>query len=373
MLRRTASTAAACAVLLLIAGGCTTPPAWQRVTLPVDFRPTSLASSRDGLLVGGQRAGGPALLRVTGTTAGAGFVLDPREPAAEDADVIAVTVDGDELNAIGRWFGGAHSNPRLTLWDGTDSDNLLTSRPQEFWTFGGHDAGNLLGIELIAGEPVIFGLRSAATGIEGVVWTRSGHTWTKQVRVDPSLVSNHDRVVGFSALDRFGDLLVVAGDEVGLAGGLNQRPSVWVGSPSGPWTQALLPVPSDLPPVPGQLSRATSVACTGEGCWVAGWVRGRPAVWSVGIGAGRAITAQQPTVLPGTAGASDDPTALVAVVDGRPVVATGADSPGLQLGCPDGWRTLTPPTGSASVLQATTSGLYLISGDRLERLDPPRC
>ena len=378
MLRRTSWTATAIAAAMLAAAGCTVSPgvspAWQRVPLPSSLRAASLASGSDTLLLGGQADGHPVLLRIDGVKTGTAVALDPREPPAADADLISVTVDGDDLFAIGRWFGGAHSNPRLTMWDGSISSNLLTSRPQAFFTFGGHDAGNLLGIEVIAGGPVIFGLRSETTGIEGVVWTRAGTTWTKHVRLDPTLVSSPDRVVSFTALDRLGDHLVVVGDEVGLAGGLTQQPSIWVGSPDGPWTQALLPLPADLPPVAGQLSRATSVACAdGAGCWVAGWVRGRPVVWAIDIAIGGSITPRQPTVLVGTPPSGADPNALIALVADRPVLLTGAGAPSLQLGCPDGWRVLPAPTGTAAVLHAATAGLYAITGDGLQRLEPPRC
>ena len=374
MLRRTARTAATLLAAALVAAGCTAAPAWHRVEVPAGFRPASLAPAGDGLFAGGQSGGTPALVRVDGLRAGAAVDLDPREPAASDADLIWITADGDDLFAVGRWFGGAHSNPRLTTWDGTASSNLLTSRPQEFFTFGGHDAGNLLGIEVVSGRAVIFGLRSGTSGIEGVVWTRAGRTWTKHVQLDPSLVSSPDRVVSFTAFDRLGDRLVVAGDELGLAGGLNQQPSVWVGPPTGPWTQALLPVPADLPPVAGQLSRATSVACDdGAGCWVAGWVRGRPMVWALDLAADGAITPGQPSVLDGTPASSADPNAMLTLVAGRPVVLTGAETPSLQLGCADGWRTLPAPAGTATVLQSAASGLYAITSDDLQRLDPPRC
>ena len=378
MLRRTSWTAAAIAAAMLAAAGCTVSagatPAWQRVVLPPNVRAASLASGGDTVLLGGQADGHPFLLRIDGLKTGATVALDPREPPAADADLISVTIDGDDLFAIGRWFGGAHSNPRLTMWDGTISTNVLTSRPQAFFTFGGHDAGNLLGIEVIAGRPVIFGLRSETTGIEGVVWTRSGETWTKHVHLDPTLVSSPDRVVSFTALDRLGDHLVVVGDEVGLAGGLTQQPSIWVGSPDGPWTQALLQLPADLPPVAGQLSRATSVACAdGAGCWVAGWVRGRPVVWGIDIGIDGSITPRQPTVLVGTPPSGADPIALVDLVADRPVVLTGAGEASLQLGCPDGWHALPAPTGTATVLQTATAGLYAITVDGLQRLEPPRC
>ncbi len=374
MLRRTASTVAALAAAALVVAGCTTTAPWRYVALPADFRPTSLADAGDSLLVGGHGPTGPGLVRVTGVTAGESFSLEPHEPAAIDADLIWVTADGDDVYAVGRWFGGAHSNPRLTMWDGTAGSKHLIHRPQEFWTFGGHDAGNLLGIEVIDGHAVIFGLRSGKAGIEGVVWTRAGHTWTKHVDVDSSLVSSPDRVVSFTALDRLGGRLVVAGDELGLAGGLNQQPSVWAGPPGGPWTQAVLPIPADLAPMSGQLSRATSVACDdGAGCWVAGWVRGRPGVWALGVAEDGKLTVGQPTVLEGAPPSGPDPEALLTLVAGRPVVLTGAATPTLQLGCSDGWRTLDAPPGKATALKATASGLYAVTSDGVQRLDPPRC
>jgi hypothetical protein len=127
MLRRTATAAATLLAAALTAAGCTAAPAWHSVEVPAGFRPASLAPAGDGLFAGGQSGGTPALVRVDGLRAGAAVDLDPREPAASDADLIWITADGDDLFAVGRWFGGAHSNPRLTMWDGTASSNLLTS------------------------------------------------------------------------------------------------------------------------------------------------------------------------------------------------------------------------------------------------------
>ncbi|MCC6498263.1 MAG: hypothetical protein IT193_18600 [Propionibacteriaceae bacterium] len=371
MLRRTVCAAVALAAV----AGCTTTPAWRRVELPPDFRPASLAAAGDRLLVGGRRDGAPMLVSVSAAATTGAFELEPNEPSAAEATLISVAAEGEAVNAIGRVHAGAHSNPRLTLWDGTLDSLRLTSRPQEFFTFGGHDAGNLLGIEVIGGAPVIFGLRSGPAGIEGVLWTRSGHTWTKHTELDPALLSNPDRVLGFGALARSGDRLVVAGDEVGLAGGFNQLPALWVGSTSGPWEQVLLPVPPDLPPVSGQLSRATGVACSEPAatCWVAGWVRGRPIVWTVPIGAGGTAGEPVAALLPGTPPSGRDPVALVTLAAGRPVVSTGAATAGLQLGCPGGWRALAPPAGQVSALEGGAAGLYLITGDRVERTDSPGC
>lgn len=371
MLRRMA-----CAAVVLAAiAGCTTTPAWQRVELPPDFRPAALAAAGDGLLVGGRRNGAPMLTRVSAAATTGVFELEPNEPSAAEATLVFVAADSGAVNAIGTVHAGAHSNPRLTLWDGTLDSNRLTSRPQEFFTFGGHDAGNLLGIEVIGATPVIFGLRTGGAGIEGVLWTRSGHTWTKHTGVDPVLVSNPDRVLGFGALARSGDRLVVAGDEVGLAGGFNQLPALWVGSTTGPWQQVLLPVPADLPRVAGQLSRATGVACSEPAatCWAAGWVRGRPVVWTVQIGSDGSVGEPVAAVLPGTPPPGRDPVALVTLAAGLPVVSTGAAEAELRIGCPGGWRALAPPAGHVSALEGDAAGLYVITEDRVERTDSPRC
>ena len=102
-------------------------------------------------------------------------------------------------------------------------------------------------------------------------------------------------------------------------------------------------------------------------------MRGRPLVWAISVGADQEITAGQPSGLPGTPPPGADASAMVTVVAGRPVVLTGAGAPGLQLGCADGWRALAPPPGTATVLQAAASGLYSITADGLQRVDPPQC
>jgi hypothetical protein len=116
------------------------------------------------------------------------------------------------------------------------------------------------------------------------------------------------------------------------------------------------------------------VACDdGSGCWVAGWVRGRPVVWAIEIAAEGQVTVRQPTVLDGTPPSGADPNAQVAVVGNAPVVLTGAAVPTLQVGCPDGWRSLAAPSGTATTLLGAASGLYAITGTGLHRLDPQRC
>lgn len=358
-------------------------PAWTPVALPDGVRATSLASAGDDLLVGGVRGAdaagsgqtpedaAPSLLVVRGQSVDGTFALRPADPYAGVADLVSVDVEGDEVFAIGTAVGGAHANPRRTVWDGPLAARRLTSRPQEFFTFGGHDAGTLLGTTVVGGTAVIVGSRVGATGLYGLLWTRKAHTWTPQ-EPPAELTSTPDREFSFLAFARLGSRLVVTGDELGLAGGLNQAPAAFVGGVDGGWRELLLPVPSTLERVAGQLSRATSVACppAGETCWAAGWVRGRPLAWPVAV---PSATAGEAVVLPGEAPAGTDAAALVTIVAGRPLVLTNAATPTAQVGCPDGWRTLASPTRPVTALAAAGDGVYAVADGRLWRLAVPSC
>ncbi|MFT4108813.1 hypothetical protein, partial [Propionicimonas sp.] len=363
-------------------------PAWQRVTLPDGARAASLAADGGTLLVGGTIGSGtggggqtsdddaPRLFVVRSGSVAGDVALSPADPNAAAASLVSLTVSDGRVYAIGKMVGGAHANPRLTVWDGSAAGGLA-SHPQEFFTFGGHDAGPLLGTAVVNGRPVIFGSRTSASGTIGLLWTRTHQTWTQQDAV-PALTSSADRELGFGALAQQGERLVVAGDEVGLLGGLNQRPAVFVGSVRGPWTEALLPEPDDLAAVSGQLSRATSIACpaTGTTCWAAGWVRGHPVAWPVTTGGATTsgeTTTGSPITLPGDPAAGTDPVAVATIAAGRPLVFTNAAAPTLQLGCPDGWRDLGAPPAGVSAAAVVEADLYAIAGEDLWRADAPRC
>ena len=379
--RRILAPLTALAALMVLAGCTPSPPqpapVWQQVTLPAGVRPASLAATDSTVLVGGVTPADPAprLLQLTaGAVTGA---VEPvtTDPYAQVADLISVTAAGDAVYAIGKAIGGAHSNPRLTVWDGSLAANRLTSHPQEFFTFGGHDAGPLLGTVVVAGEPVIFGSRTTGTGPRGVLWTRTGTTWTQQDRVVAALASTPDRELGFGALSGLGSHLVVAGDELGLSGGILQSPAAFTGTVDGPWQTARLPVPDNLPAVAGQLSRATGVACpdSGETCWFAGWVRGHALAWPVTIAADGTLRPGTPSVLAGEPDSGTDPVALVALVGGHPAVLANASARSLQLGCPDGWHTLPAPPGVATAMTAAPDALYAVAGTSLWRLPAPAC
>lgn len=347
----------------LLLGGCAATPAWTPVDTG-DVRPAALAASGDGLLVAGSSGSGPALARV-GAAGTQRFELAPAEPYAAQATLVAVSATDTGVDAIGTIVGGAHGNPRWTIWDGTATRARLASRPQEFFTFGGHDAGPLLVVLETPSGPVILGSRTTNAGARAVLYTRSGATWSPQPS-PRALTSTAEAQLGFSASATSGDRILITGDELLLANGLEQRPVVWVGGTDGDW----LPIELPTGGISGSgLSRATSIACTDATCWVAGWVHGHPVAWSLDVARG---TPALMAVLPGDAPPGNDPHALVAVVSGVPVVATNAAVPSVQLACPEGRQAL-PSPGRVSSLVASGDRLYAIADGALQQRATPSC
>jgi len=284
----------------LLAGGCSAPPDWRQIELGT-LQPVSLAATGEQLLVGGSTSGAPALALLSASGQASMLALHPDGPEAEEAELVQLAVRGDQLQALGRMISGAHSNPRWTVWDGSLATSSLTSHPQEFFTFGGHDAGPLLDTDWVAGKPVILGSRTTATGARAALYQNSGPTWRELAQRPAELASTTTSQLGFGALASTGERLVIAGDEVPLTQPLRQHPLVWVGTPGGAWTR-LEPATAGVEG-PG-LARAQAVACPvdGDTCWLAGWVRGRLLTWAVTAGASPSIGPAETPAEPSAAG-----------------------------------------------------------------------
>lgn len=346
------------AVALLV--GCAPSPTWSPLTL--DATAESLLATDAGLLVGGHRDSAPYLAQLTDN----GIIpvtLHANEPYAAAATLVRLAADGDARYALGTAIGGAHSNARWTAWSG--SSQTLTNHPQEFFTFGGHDAGPLLGVAILNHRPIIVGVRTTQTGIRAALYAAEGDRWVADP-VEPTLSSDRTRELSFTAVTTTGDNLVLVGDELLLRPDLPQSPSVWIGRP-GQWRQVLLPVPDSLSgtgPV-----WATSAACADQRCWVAGWAHARPMVWQVEIAGPTVIST---AVLDGSDTATTA-AALVTLSQGRPVVAVNAATPTVQLGCGTNWRTLPAPPGPIQAIAGTSAGVYVTSGGQLWFLAAPPC
>jgi hypothetical protein len=289
------------------------------------------------------------------------------EPYAGTAQISGVASAGGQLYLLGGQSGGAHGNVRWTVWDGPPG-GPVTSRPQEFFTFGGHDAGPLLGVVIAAGQPVIVGSRGDEGGPLAALYMATGETW-HQLDTPAALRSGKGGILGFTGATGVGDQVVIVGDVVTAdASGTVQTPALFHGTIGGTWSRVDLPVPA--PRAPG-LSHATAVACGAESCWVAGW-SGSPMVWQVSLADG---SVQATASLPGDAPPDTDPTALVALVGGRPVVVTNASTPTVAELCHATWTTFPGPR-AATAVATTGSDLYVVAGattPRLHRTTLPPC
>ncbi len=236
---------------------------------------------------------------------------------------------------MGGRAGGAHENVRWTVWDGPLS-GPVTSRPQEFFTFGGHDGGPLLGTVVVDGQPIIVGSRGGDTGPDAALYVAQGIVW-HQLDTPSALHSANGVVLGFTAVAAAGSAVVVVGDSVHAdETGTVQTPALFYGSVGGAWRRVDLPAPASG----AGLRHATAVTCRASGetssrssqaatCWVAGWA-GHPLLWEVSLPDGHVV---QTASLPGEPPASGDPVALVTPGGGstsrRPQPPLAGSGPGL--------------------------------------------
>ena len=350
------------AVLL---AGCVQPPprdvrlTWLDAT-PPGVLPVALTTSGTGLVVAGTNDAdtAPAVVGPSPVT------LVPAEPYAASARIVAATTAAGSLYLIGGRAGGAHANTRWTVWDGPEG-GPVTSRPQDFFTFGGHDAGPLLGTVVVEGRPVIVGSRGGDAGPDAALYSADGTVW-HQLDTPPALHSANGVVLGFTAVAAAGSLLVLVGDSVRAdATGTVQTPALFTGTAAGSWQRVDLPAPGSGP----GLRHATAVACDSGTCWVVGWASSHPLVWQVSLPDGAVV---QAWTLPGDSPTSGDPVALVGLVAGTPLVATNAAQPTLALLCGSAWTAMSAP-GPATALAGAGSDAYLVAHDRIWKAPLPTC
>jgi len=363
MSRRRLLAVLAGAVLL---AGCVRPPpldvrlAWLDAT-PAGVVPAALAAVASDLVVAGTDATGeaPAVVLQAGGT----VPLVPSEPYAASARIVSAASAGGVLYLIGGRAGGAHGNTRWTVWDGPVT-GPVTSRQQEFFTFGGQDAGPLLGSVSVDGRPIIVGSRGGAAGPNAALYAADGEIW-HQLDTPSALQSASGRVLGFTAVTSAGSTIVIVGDSVQATdAGVVQTPALFYGTVRGEWRRIDLPVPTQAP----GLRHATAVACTAATCWVAGWAK-NPIVWEVSLRDG---VVGPTTAFTGDVAGADDPSALLTIVDGRPLVVTNAATPSAEVLCADGWSSV-PSPAQATAIAALGSDAYVVTGDRLWRATVPAC
>lgn len=333
---------------------------WTPRRLPAGVTASTLTPSGERLLVGGVAAvAGPD------TTSPRMYVLDtagnatpvpltPVSPYAFLAQWYSVVSDGARIVAIGGARGGAHGNVRWSTWAGTTAG--VREQTQNFLTFGGEDAGQLLDAVLTPEGPVLVGTwASAKTGQDAVIWLQDKTIWRRQSSAGTPLESIATVLVGPRAAVSSGAGVLVVGSAVHLGpGSVTQTAAVWRSSgPDGGWH------PIDLPSA-GKTSEAVSARCQGMACLVAGRVDDTVALWEVNgddahrlTGIPAAVVTDQDNLPPPLSRAGHDV-----------VVAPGGDHALVLTRTEHGWQVSAGPPGSPVAAAVVGSYLWVIAVPR---------
>lgn len=280
--RRPGRAAAAVALASLVATACgPAVPEWSSVPLPGPGRVVTLTGAPDGVLVGmyDPDAAERATIRVVRADGDVTSVpmRTAWEGAGREAELASVSVAGADVVALGGHRAGAHGNVRWTVWRGTRHG--VVEQPQRFETFGGWDAGFLVGVAGSRAGPVILGswVSHTAGGLDVTVWQQEGRRWVQPA--DPVRRATTTALPSPGAITGVPQGYVAVGWVTRLAAPVRDEPVLWVaGTASGPWRQVRLPTPSAMP-----LVRPTAVSCSTTHCAVAARSERAVLVWRVAI------------------------------------------------------------------------------------------
>lgn len=344
------------------------PLQWRAMGLG-KVTPSTLLVTGDDLWVAGftgsgqERAPALSVIQVGGPDT-PGVRMEPpqgQSPYAKLADLFSLAADGKQLIGIGVAHGGAHANPRWSTWNLTTAPDPIPSatpgpvnpeppgttqlieQPQLFWTFGGEEAGGLIGAAWDAKGPMIVGTWQGKAGLDGAIWRRTGDTWA-QVTAPAVLVNSSTRQVSPVRVDEVGVRRVaVSGSVLELSDGVRQEAAVWQDG-NDDWRLTVLPDP-------GKRSQAWATACESD-CSTVGFRDGRVALW---------VGSRMPESMPVSATTTD--AGVVARSGDTTVAAVSSHGSGrLIVGGPGSWRVLSAPAGVPRALIVDGGTIYLVTG-----------
>ncbi len=272
--------------------------------------------------------------------------LAAQSPYGHLAQLMYLATDGAAVAAVGTATGGAHLNPRWTVWRGTLTG--LTEQPQTMETFGGPNAGSLDGLALDSVGPLLIGSWSTGSGSIGTaLWTTNGATWQR----DPNaavLAGTADVPAEPTGIAARGDDMLVSGLELI---GTTLRARLWLGNRAGSWRRI------DLPGA-GADSVATGVGCRAEDCWVVGRVGAAAALWRI-----TDATASRVDDLPAMTVAAVGQTPMLALSDDVVWVAVEGSAQQPAVSANGRWMRMASPGAEVTSVAAAGRTLIAVTGE----------
>ncbi|RDI67530.1 hypothetical protein [Nocardia pseudobrasiliensis] len=249
------------AVLMVIAVGTAcdsgTSSTWTELSMPAPgARVSAIVAVGNEVLVSGALGGHPGAWIGSDGKRWRAVRLEAHSGYAPAAELISVGV-GERVVALGQAFGGAHSNPRMTIWSG--DAGALVEYPQAFELFGGPHAIAVTAAATIGGTDLLIGEWDGPGGRYGsAVWlSRDGRTWQRSAE-DPALSSAPGEQTGAAGVATGPAGFVIAGNT--LRDGV-LIPLVWTSPDGRAWQRRELS---------GAAAIATRAACDTAGCATAG-------------------------------------------------------------------------------------------------------
>ncbi|MFD8498705.1 hypothetical protein [Amycolatopsis sp. NPDC059657] len=243
------------------------PPYWQRIEDPAPgAKVRALLTDGDGLYAFGSAGRAPA------AWAGRPWRAVPvhaRSGYGGQAELTLPSISGGRIFALGEAFGGAHGNPRPTIWAG--SAQGLTEYPQGVELLGGPRGITTSGSAAGPDAYLLTGQWDHARGGPGAaVWlSPDGVTWSQQE--DPALLSERGAQTRILGAAHNGREFVAVGDvSVNEPGRAKATPLAWSSSDGKTWRREPLADPDKQ----GNTSVAR-VRCDPDACVAVG-ITSRP-------------------------------------------------------------------------------------------------
>lgn len=185
--------------------------------------------------------------------------LRPHTFYAYQAELIAVGVANGRITALGEAFGGAHSNPRMTVWSG--DANGLEEHEQPFEMFGGPHAITVGDATALPGTALLVGQWDGPSRYGAAVWTSpDGATWQRNA-ADPALASAPGEQTSALGAGTGPPGFLVTGD---TQRGPRLLPLLWTSKDGRAWRRI------DVPPPAKGGAEADHAACDDAGCVLVG-------------------------------------------------------------------------------------------------------
>ncbi|HET6737821.1 MAG TPA: hypothetical protein VFH76_02770 [Kribbella sp.] len=335
---------------------------WTKVDVG-EAEPVTLTAHGSQLLIGLRHRGAKVVPELQLLQNGARTPLaikpNPASPYAFEAVWYSIAYDGKQLLALGGASGGAHSNTRWTVWNGTPQTGLI-ERPQNFFTFGGQTAGDLFSAVLTpSGSALLGSWGGVQTGNDAMVWLSQNGKWTRQDPTRTALQSTPSLLVGPSFGTTLGESIVIVGSQVRLAPNVvAQEAAVWRSTNLNTgWKRIVLPDP-------GSRSQANTATCE-QDCVISGYVDGQLAIWQLDASG----TAKRLRGVPSIPVGDKDKLPPPVLNDGKIVQVVAKDNKIVLVTGQDGHWTVQETKGPAGMpLDAALlpdHKLYLIAGTTL--------